>query len=382
MDAPVPHPTLFLLGASHQTAPLALREKLSLNQERAAAFTTRLQQLPGVRECALLNTCNRVEVYGVSADLPTLASIRAAFCEITGCTLAELDGACLQLANGEVIAHLFEVASGLDSQIVGETEILGQVKAAYAAAQVRRLTGPVLNRVFQKAFQAAKHVRTHTAIGTGQISIATVAVDLAEKIFGSLEEIKILVVGAGEIGVKTVQSFQSRGARSITVASRTLAKAEVTAAQAGGWAASIADLPETLAAADVVTCSTSAPGAVITAVMTATAMHRRPSLPLFLIDLALPRDIEPAAGKLPNVYLYNLDDLAEIAEENMAQRKAEVAGCRAILAERTVALWHQVAPYLHAQVPFAGTDGSAAGTKDPRPAAPPSAAAHPPAPPP
>jgi glutamyl-tRNA reductase len=359
MEASALHPTLFFLGASHHTAPLAVREKLALNGPRAAALADRLRQTGGVREFALLNTCNRVEIYGVAADAGALASVREAFAGVTGCTPAELDGVCRLSHNGDAIAHLFEVAAGLDSQIVGETEILGQVKEAYAAAQEQRHTGPVLNRVFQKTFQAAKHVRSSTAIGAGQISIATVAVDLAEKIFGELGAIRILVVGAGEIGVKTVQAFQSRGAKSITVASRTLSKAEETAAAAGGWAASLADLPDTLAVADIVTSSTSAPAAVITAVMAATAMRRRPSRPLFLIDLALPRDIEPAAGELANVYLYNLDDLAEIAEENLALRRAEVAKCRAILAERTAALWHQVVPNLHATVPFAGAPSGA-----------------------
>jgi glutamyl-tRNA reductase len=156
----------------------------------------------------------------------------------------------------------------------------------------------------------------------------------------------VLVVGAGDIGLKTVQAFQSRGAKSITVASRTLAKAEEAAAAAGGWAASMAELPEVLAAADIVASSTSAPGLIITRELAAAAMKRRPGRPLFLIDLALPRDIEPAAAALPNVYLYNLDDLARIAESNLAHRQAEVAKCRAILAERTAALWPQISRYL------------------------------------
>ncbi|HYC70132.1 MAG TPA: glutamyl-tRNA reductase [Opitutaceae bacterium] len=342
------HPSvLFLLGASHHTAPLAVREKLALDDARAAALAERLRQTPGVKEFAFVNTCNRMEVYGVAADRSALAALPAALCELTGCSPAELEAAARLRQNHEAIAHLFEVASGLDSQIVGETEILGQVKDAYDAALARKWTGPVLNRVFQKAFQAAKHVRTETAVGAGQISIATVAVDLAGKIFGALDKTRILVVGAGDIGLKTVQAFQSRGAKSITVASRTLARAEAAAAQAGGWPASLAELPELVAAADVIACSTSAPGVVIPAALAAGAMKARSSRPLFLIDLALPRDVDPAAADLPNVYVYDLDDLAEIAEENLAQRKAEVARSRAILAGRTAALWHQVAPQLH-----------------------------------
>ena len=340
---------LFLLGASHHTTPLAVREKLALDNTRAAALAARLQQTPGVSEFALLNTCNRVELYGVARGPDSLAALRAAFAETTGCAPADLAGVLHLRQNHDVVGHLFAVAAGLDSQIVGETEILGQVKAAYDHALARRWTGPVLNRVFQKTFQAAKHVRTHTGIGTGQISIASVAVDLAGKIYGDLAPVNILVVGAGDIGLKTVQAFQSRGARAITVASRTLSKAEEAVAQAGGWAASLAELPEVLATADIVASSTAAPGIVISRDLVATAMKRRAARPLFLIDLALPRDIDPSASELANVFLYNLDDLARIAEGNLTQREAEVARCRAILAERTATLWPQVAQRLSEQ---------------------------------
>jgi glutamyl-tRNA reductase len=342
-----PHSSvLFLLGASHHTAPLAVREKLALDDARAAALAARLQRTPGIGEFALLNTCNRVEIYGVARDPAALAALRAGVAETTGCAPAELEAVLRLRQNHDVVSHVFSVASGLDSQIVGETEILGQVKGAYETALARQWTGPVLNRVFQKTFQAAKHIRTHTAIGEGQISIASVAVDLAGKIFGNLAPVNILVVGAGDIGVKTVQAFQSRGAKSITVASRTLSKAEEAVAATGGWAASMAELPEVLAAADIVASSTSAPGLVLTHELVAAAMKRRAARPLFLIDLALPRDIDPATTSLANVYLYNLDDLAEIAEENLAQREAEVARCKAIVAERTAALWPQLAHHL------------------------------------
>lgn len=338
---------LFLLGASHHTAPLAVREKLVLDETRADALATRLQATPGVREFALLNTCNRVEIYGVAAGVESLTPLRAALAETTGCVPAELDGVLHLWQNHEAVGHLFAVAAGLDSQLVGETEILGQVKDAYDMALARRWTGPVLNRVFQKTFQTAKHIRTHTAIGVGQISVANVAVDLAGRIFGELATTRVLVVGAGEIGLKTVQAFQSRGATSITVASRTLARAEEAAATAGGWAASLAELPELLASADIVTSSTAAPGFMLPRELVAAAMKRRAARPLFLIDLALPRDIDPAAATLPNVFLYNLDDLAEIARENLALREAEAAKGRAIVAERSAALWPQVARSLN-----------------------------------
>ncbi|MBI2814586.1 MAG: glutamyl-tRNA reductase [Opitutae bacterium] len=339
-------PVLFLLGVSHHTAPLAVREKLALDDAKAAALAELLRAQPGVREFTLLNTCNRVEIYGVGhADAFT--PITATLAHVTGCSATELDGVLKTRLGHQVVEHLFSVASGLDSQLVGETEILGQVKDAYDAALARHWTGPVLNRVFQKTFQAAKHIRTHTAIGAGQVSVASVAVDLAGRIFGELATTRVLVVGAGDIGLKTVQAFQSRGATAITVASRTLAKAEEAAAFAGGWAASLAELPELVAAADIVTSSTAAPGFVLGKELVTAALARRPARPLFLIDLALPRDIDPAAAKLPNVFLYNLDDLAEIARENLALREAEAARSRAILAGRSAALWPQVAQSLN-----------------------------------
>ena len=342
------HPAvLFQLGASHHTAPLAVREKLAIDPARAADLAARLRAITGVKEFALVNTCNRVELYGVALTPDTFAILRETLCTVTGCTPAELDSAVSLRQNHDAIAHLFAVASGLDSQIVGETEILGQVKQAYDDALEKRWTGPVLNRVFQKTFQAAKHIRTNTGIGAGQISIATVAVDLAGRIFGELAGTKVLVVGAGDIGLKTVQAFQSRGATSITVASRTLAKAEEAAALAGGWAMSLADLPEAVAQADIIASSTSSPDFILTREMVAAGIKRRPARPLFLIDLALPRDVDPATAQLANVFLYNLDDLAEIAEQNLAQREAEVAKCRAILAARTAALWPAVAHSLN-----------------------------------
>ena len=343
------HPAiLFQLGASHHTASLAVREKLALDDARASALATRVGQIAEVSEFALVNTCNRVELYGVASSPAAFPALHAALSAVTGCTTAELDSAVILRQNHAAIGHLFAVAAGLDSQILGETEILGQVKQAYDTALAHHWTGPVLNRVFQKTFQAAKHIRTNTGIGAGQISIATVAVDLAGRIFGELAQIKILVVGAGDIGLKTVQAFQSRGATAIAVASRTLAKAEEAAAHAGGWALSLADLPAAIAEADIIASSTSSPDFILTRELIAAGIKRRPARPLFLIDLALPRDVDPATAELANVFLYNLDDLAEIAAENLAQREAEVAKCQAILADRTAALWPQVAHSLNA----------------------------------
>ena len=254
----------------------------------------------------------------------------------------------------DAVQHLVEVSAGLDSQMLGETEIFGQVKAAYAAAQAGGTTGPVLNRVFQKGFQAAKHVRTTTAITEGQVSVANVAVELALNIFGGLADTRILLLGAGDIGEKTAKAFQSRGAAALTVASRNLERAMELATSLGASAMPFEQREARLAEFDVVVCATSAPDLVISLAATRAAMHRRPARPLFFIDQALPRDVDPAVADLQNVFLYNLDDLAKIAEENRAAREAEIAKCRAIVAAKADALWRQVAPQIGALLANAG----------------------------
>jgi glutamyl-tRNA reductase len=228
--------------------------------------------------------------------------------------------------------------------MLGENEIFGQVKSAYEGAQQRRSVGPVLNRVFQKAFQSAKHVRTQTAITVGQVSVANVAVELAGTIFGDLSATRVMLLGAGDISEKTARAFQSRGAGSLTVASRTLARALELATEFGAVALPFEQVGQRLHEFDILVCSTAAPHAVITHGAVATALRRRPAHPLFFIDLALPRDVEPDVATLENAFVYNLDDLARIAERNRAAREAEVARALVLVGERADSIWRQVAP--------------------------------------
>jgi glutamyl-tRNA reductase len=335
-------PVFFLLGASHHTTPLELREKLALNSERLPAFHAAAATLPGMRELAVLNTCNRVEFYGTADSTETVQRLRETFCTYQGFPPEAFAAIGHQATGLTAVKHLLSVASGLDSQMLGETEILGQVKNAYAAAQDRRTTGPVLNRVFQKAFQHAKYIRTHTAITEGQISVANVAVDLALKIFGNLASTRILLLGAGEIGEKTAKAFQSRGAGSLTVASRTLGRAMELATTLNATALPWEHVAGRLAEYSIVVGSTAAPDVVVTLADTIAAMKTRRAEPLFFIDLALPRDIDAEVAKLENVFLYNLDDLAKIAEENRAARAAEVVHAREIVVEKAAALWKQI----------------------------------------
>lgn len=339
---------LFVIGTTHHRAPLAVREKLSLSAESAAALQREFSAIEGLREFAVLNTCNRVEFYGVAASADAAARVTAAFCHRQQFDVGEFEKIRLNLRGRDAVQHLVEVSAGLDSQMLGETEIFGQVKDAYAAAQAGGTTGPVLNRVFQKGFQAAKHIRTHTGITEGQVSVANVAVDLAVTIFGGLTDTRILLLGAGEIGEKTAKAFQSRGAAALTVASRRFERAMELATLLGASAMPFEQRDARLAEFDVVVCATSAPDVIIPYPLARAAMNKRPTRPLFFIDQALPRDVDPSVTDIDNVFLYNLDDLAKIAEENRVAREAEIAKCRAIVAEKAEALWRQVAPQVEA----------------------------------
>lgn len=344
-------PHLFVVGASHHTTPLELREKLALGDAKMAAFQQTLATLPGLREFTVLNTCNRVEIYGVAEAPDTVSRVQDSFCGLQAIAPADFAGIRHAATGLGAVRHAITVAAGLDSQMLGETEILGQLKDAYATAQARRSVGPVLNRVFQKTFQHAKHVRTHTAITEGNISVANVAVELSLKIFGDLASTRVLLLGAGEIGEKTAKAFQSRGARDLTVASRTLERALPVATALGAAALPWDQVESRLADFAIVVASTSAPDAVVNRPQVAAAMQRRPADPFFFIDLALPRDIDPAAAELENVFLYNLDDLAQIAAENRAARAAEVGRAQAIIADKAAALWKKIAPQVPGDSP-------------------------------
>lgn len=332
-------PTLFVVGATHHTTPLEWREKLAVGPDKMPEFQSRLAALPGLQEFAVLNTCNRIELYGVADDERTIDVLRSTFCESQGIELEAFRSLELCKIDAEAIHHLTSVAAGLESQLVGENEIFGQVKHAYADAQTGRTVGPVLHKVFQKTFQAAKQVRTHTAIAEGQVSIANVAVDLAKTIFGDLADARVLLAGAGEIGEQAAKAFRSRGTTDITVTSRTMERAMSLAGTLDSRALPFDKIAHHIGDFDVVVCATAAPGSILTKSVLKDAMRRRPAAPLFLIDLALPRDIDPSAADIDNVYLYNLDDLAKISEENRAARVAEIEKARELIGAKAALLW-------------------------------------------
>jgi glutamyl-tRNA reductase len=353
-------PVLFVIGATHHNAPLEVREKLVLSSE--SAFRGDLSGVAGLRELAVLSTCNRVEFYGVDADGTAADQVQTAYCARQKFDPAQFQRLRIRLTGREAALHLFEVASGLDSQLLGENEIFGQVKEAYALAQASGTTGAVLNKVFQKAFQAAKHVRTHTGISSGTVSVANVAVDLAANIFGSLAHARVLVLGTGEIGEATARAFRSRGTADLAVAGRRAERAAEVASGLGANTVQFEERDTHLEHFDIVVCSTAAPTSVLSAAAIARAMKRRPARPLLVIDLALPRDVESSAADLQNVFLYNLDDLAKIAEANRTAREEEISRCKTMLAHRADGLWHHIQPYLAASPAFrAGQAGSSPG---------------------
>lgn len=334
-------PGLFHVGVSHHAAPLSLRERLALPAGREESLRARLGEAKP-KELVVLNTCNRIEFYGVVSAPADVEALERAYCAETGIEPAEFDRVCERTAGEQAAAHLIAVAAGLESQLLGENEIFGQVKEAYEAARREGGAGPVLNRVFQKAFQAAKHIRTHTALSEGQVSVANVAVEIAVGIFGALAGTRVLLLGAGDIGEKTAKAFRSRGATELTVANRTPERALALAAELDARALPFEHLASHLPDYDVVVGSTAAPHAVVRREDVAAPRARRRAGPRLFLDLALPRDIEPDVAELPDTYLYNLDDLAAIAARNLAAREAEAARARRIVAEKAGALWQQL----------------------------------------
>lgn len=346
---------LGVLALTHQTTPLEVRENFAFTEESLPRFYTRLRQYPGVEECAILNTCNRVEIYTVGAIRQN--QVLKLFCEFHDAEPAYLGQYCVWEQDAAALRHLFSVAAGLDSQMPGETEILGQVKAAYQYAQEQDHLGSVLNRAFQKSFQNAKWIRTHTGIGKGQVSPGNIAAELAIRIFGDLAKTRILMIGTGEIGQQTLKAFRSRGASAVlTVTSRTLGKARLLAAEHGGVALDFELVADTMRYFDIILCATASPHAIMTHKMVFNAMQTRRDEPLFLIDQAVPRDIEDSVRKLTNVYLYNLDDLAEIANENLKSRQAELKKCLEITHEKSDRTWQAIVAQASDKITEASSD--------------------------
>jgi glutamyl-tRNA reductase len=313
------------VGLSHRTAPLELREKLAIPAERLADAIRRLNEGGGIKEAVLLSTCNRLEVY-VRPEADLAAGQRALerfFTDIYN--HPSLAPSLYRFEAGDAVHHLFRVAAGLDSMVVGETEILGQVRSAYTFAQERGVTGKITNVMFQRALYVGKKVRNKTRISEGASSVGAIAVQLAEKIFGRLNRHRILLLGAGKMAEVTARHLLSQKATEIMVLNRTESRAVELARLLNGQSGPIETLPAELLKADIVICSTSSDRPLVTREMMAPLMKGRRGRSLYFIDIAVPRNVEPSVHGLDNAYVYNIDDLQTIVQENMERRQIAVA---------------------------------------------------------
>lgn len=330
---------VLVIGLSHRTAPVTVRERFAFEGARLAEAPANLRRQGLADEAVVVSTCNRVELYiSTATEAPqAFERLRQFLFDSAGQT-DPLGDELYTFAEPQSLEHLFKVASGLDSMVLGETEILGQIKKAYDQALQGGHTGPRLNKAFQRAFNTAKHIRTHTNIQRGSVSVASVAVELAEKIFDSLSGHQVMVLGAGDTSEKAARALLSRGAKSVIVANRTYERAAELAAELGGRAVKFDDWSAEFAQVDIVISSTAAPHYILDCKKLEPLMALRENQPLLLVDIAVPRDIDPEINHLDNVYLYNIDDLQSIAEDYLKQRHDEVARCEAIIHEKVLEL--------------------------------------------
>ncbi|GAB0058506.1 Glutamyl-tRNA reductase [Candidatus Magnetaquicoccaceae bacterium FCR-1] len=325
---------IVIVGLSHKTAPVAVRERLAFSNEELPGCLAELRDMPGLREVALLSTCNRVEIYAAGPQPDkTAASIRAWLVQNRALEAEQLEAHLYQLDDRDAVRHGFRVAASLDSLVVGEAQILGQMKQAYQLANEAATSGAILEKFFQHAFHAAKQVRNETGIARNPVSIASAAVSLARRIFGDLKGCRCLLIGAGEMCELAARHLVTDGV-SILVANRTLSRAVALADAFGGDAFVLSDLEAHLDKADIILSSTGATGHVVTASMIKAALKKRRQKPQFLIDIAVPRDLDPAIGDLDNAYLYDIDDLTRIVENNLKDRGREMTAAEVIVEQR------------------------------------------------
>ncbi len=333
---------LFAVGLSHRTAPVELRESVDFSRGGAAEALGALAERGISREMVVLSTCNRAEVYAVAGpDAPD--AVGRFFAEYHQVPLARLSEHLYVRRGAEAAHHLFRVAAGLDSLVVGEPQILGQVKAAYATASDNGYTAAVTNRLFHSAFAVGKRIRNETGLAEGAVSVSYAAIALARKIFGDLTGLSVAILGAGGMAKLTGLHLKAQDVRQITITSRTLHATEGLARQLGGRAVPWQDMADALGAADIVIAATGAVDPVLTRSVVQDVMRPRQQRPLFIIDIAVPRDVEASVGDLEQVFLYNIDDLQGIVKDNLARRRAELERAEAIVHEevRKFTAWLQ-----------------------------------------
>ncbi|MGB3380531.1 MAG: glutamyl-tRNA reductase [Rhodanobacter sp.] len=321
---------LIALGLNHLTAPVSLREQVAFDEDAASAALRELASEPGIEEAMILSTCNRTELYvGVAEgaeDIPQVWLNRHHHL-----TPGKLDEFLYRHEERDAVRHVFRVATGLDSMVLGEPQILGQVKDAYQQARLAHALKAPMDRLLQHTFAVAKRVRTDTRIGAHTVSVAFTAVRLAEQVFTDLEQACILLIGAGDTIELAARHLTERHARRLIVANRTLETAQDLAGRYGGYAVALADLPQHLAEADIVISSTAARQPIVTRAMVGQAMASRRRKPMFMVDIAVPRDIEESVAELPDVYLYGIDDLRQVIDDNRRSRETAAREADAII---------------------------------------------------
>jgi glutamyl-tRNA reductase len=332
--------SVVVIGLSHRSAPVELREQFAFAESKIPDALEQLRESGLIAEGVVLSTCNRVEIYAATPQHPDdqfFARVKKFLVEHHAYA-GELGDELYTFAEPHSLQHLFKVAAGLDSMVIGETEIFGQLKRAYDIAFTHKHTGARLNKAFQRAFNVAKHIRTATNIQRGSVSVMSAAVELAEKIFTKLAAHEVLVIGAGETSEKTARALLSRGARGVVVTNRSPERATALAAELGGRTVPFENWPEAFAQIDIAISSTAAPDHILDRAKLQPLLKQRQHRPLLLIDIAVPRDIAPDVSELDNVYLYNVDDLKAIADEYLKLRHEELDRCNAIIAEKVAAL--------------------------------------------
>jgi len=326
------HPVV--VGISHRTAPLELRERLALTRDGCLSLGERLLADGIAAEAVVLSTCNRTEVYLAGADARVAEPcVLGLLCECGRLEPGALSEAACCATGDAAVTHLFRVAASLDSMVVGEAQVLAQLRDAFEAARRAGATGAVFNRLFRQAIEVGKRVRAETAIGDRPVSVSSAAVDLARQVLGTLDDRVVLVLGAGETSELTVESLQAQGAGAVIVVNRTLATAEELAARCHGRAVCLDELDEHLAAADIVISSTAAPGLVVDRSRLEPVMRRRARRPLLLVDLAVPRDLDPAIADLAGCHLCDIDDLQAVVAADRCERECEIAQAQLIVDE-------------------------------------------------
>jgi glutamyl-tRNA reductase len=325
---------LLAIGASHKTAPVEVREKLALPEQRAADFMRDLLGSSSVHEAVTISTCNRTELYLVVGDpVESESAVLGMLAGLAGIRPTELAPAIYSHRNCEAARHLYRVTAGLDSMIVGESEIQGQVKRAYDAALAKDTVGPLTNRLFTAALATGKRVRTETTIGEGQLSLPAVAVALAREQLGALTDREVVIVGTGETSELTARALADSGGHTVFVANRRRDRAIALAKRYGGDSVTFDELPEALERADIVVAATASPHLLLEAGELAEVMEARRGRPMLLIDLAVPRDIDSTCGDLPGVSLYDIDDLQAVIARNRRVRQAEARQAEGIIEE-------------------------------------------------